>query len=289
MNPKNPINLPGGITAPGVPLRRMAILAAVLLAVLFAPSTASCAVFSWPNPPAWAATGPASGSTETVDYSFNAQGSLAVSVFNSGMTWQTNYPQTANVGAAAAVVTGGTANGTGSLQLYATTAVSTASFAQVTINFNYTGGANNISFQLWDVDAAGSFVDTIKNIQATAVGGGTVYPTTLTGTAGFNTVTGTGAAAVVTGTANAANNTNEGTVNIAFTQTVSSITFQWSNSFAGTPLGAQAIGVGPITFTSIGTAFPEVGSAAGALALCGGLATGGRFRRRRPACGVSRV
>lgn len=279
-NPKNPMNLPEGITAPGIPLRRMTILAAVLLAVLFSPSVALCTVFNWPNPPAWAATGPAIGSTETVDYSFNAQGSLAVSVFNSGATWQTNYPQTASVGTAAAIVTGGTAKGTGSLQLYASAEVSTTTYAQVTINFNYTGGANNISFQLWDVDtSAAQFIDTITNIQATAVGGGIVYPTTLTGTAGFNTVTGTGAAAVVTGTAAAANTTADGTVNIAFTQTVSSITFRWSNTDTG--LGAQAIGVGPITFTGIGTAVPEVNSSSAALMLCGGVMGFALVRRRR--------
>jgi hypothetical protein len=155
-------------------------------------------------------------------------------------------------------------------------------FAEIS---NYVGGVTNPSFQLWDVDASsGTFLDTIKNLQATTTTGTTIYPT-LTPTAGFNQVTGSGASAVITGTNNANNNTNQGTVGVSFTGTVTSISFQWSNGDSA--LLTQSIAISPITFTPVGAAFPEVGSATGALALCGGLLGAGRFRRRRSADAVA--
>lgn len=253
-------------------------------------------IFTWPTGganPTWASP-PASGTTETQDYFTPTGQGIAVSVFNSGQTWQStalggaaNYPlvetnatQTAN-----GDPTGGaTTNG---LILYVNnTANVTTNYVQVTIAFNYTGGANAISFKLWDVDQAGNFTDQISNISATQFGGGTVYPTTLTGSAN-NAVAGSGAGATVTGNGTNTNNSNKGNVTIGFTQTVTSVTFRWSNNLAGGT--TQAIGIGEITFAGQGTAFPEIGSATAALALCGGLVCLGRSRQRRPVCAVSGV
>ena len=60
---------------------------------------------------------------------------------------------------------------------------------------------------------------------------------------------------------------------------ITSISFEWSNGDAG--LLTQSIAISPITFTTVGAAFPEVGSGVGALALCGGLMAAGRIRGRR--------
>jgi hypothetical protein len=214
-----------------------------------------------------------------VDYSFSPQGSLVVSVFNNGVTYQSGYPTVETGGGR--TVTGGTGGGNNVLTLYHTTTSSTSSYTQVTITFNYTGGASGVSFALWDVDTGTQFIDQISNISANAVGGGTLYAT-VTGSLN-NTVTGSGtSAATATGTASNPNTSANANVNISFgTAAITSMTFRWSNQNTGTR-GTQWIGVSPITFTPIGTAFPEVGSAAGALALCGGLMLGRRYRRRRP-------
>ena len=266
-----------------VPVQRASLMAAVILGFMLSCVTCRATTFDWPTSPAWSATGPASGATETVDYGYYANGSTRVSVFNSGMTWQTTAPGYPSVAAGGGgIVNGGLAvNG---LMLFATASASNSSYAQVTIYFQYTGGANNISFNLWDVDSSSpQFTDKISNIVGTTLAGATVQATTITPTATFNQLNGTvGTAGVnVTGIANATNTTNQGNVTIGFTQTVSSITFQWSNAASG--LGAQAIGISPITFTSIGTAFPEVNSSSAALMLCGGVMGFGLIRRRRNA------
>jgi hypothetical protein len=166
------------------------------------------------------------------------------------------------------------------LQLGTSTTASTSSYIQVTINFNYTGGANNISFNLWDVDWGGntSWIDRISNIQATAVGGGTVYPTTLTGSSA-NSVTGSGATALVTGISGSGQTSANGNVSIGFTQTVTSVSFRWSN-IASTSRTTQYIAVSPVTFTGIGTPVPEVNSSVAALLLCAGVLGFARLRCR---------
>ena len=250
---------------------------AVLFLLLLAPFQICHAVtFDWPTTPAWAATGPASGATETIWYGYYANGSVKVSVFNNGETFQAGYPGVAAGGGG--VLNGGTtSNG---LILYHNNASNVVTnYSRVTIDFLYTGGASNITFNLWDVDlGAGVFTDKIANIVGTTLAGATVQATTITPSAGFNQVNGTvGVAGVnVTGVAAAGNTSAQGNVTIGFSQTVKSISFEWSNTLAGGT--TQAVGVSPVTFTGIGTAFPEIGSASGALSLCGGLLA---FRRRR--------
>lgn len=274
------------------PFRSMIKGVACLFLVWFSASTTRGATFSWPTPPVWTTLSPGIGGSQTIDYFPTTAQGVAVTIQNTGAVWNTGYPVVAAGGTG--FVNGGLAvNG---LILQPISESTTATYVQVTINFMYTGGANNISFQLWDVDAtsmgaANGYIDTITNIQATTTGGATVYPTTINNThtsnpaTAYNTITGSGATLTVTGNVPATNNTDQGTVNIGFSQTVTSVTFRYLNT-AGTTRTQQTLGIGPVTFTGIGTAFPEVGSAAGALALCGGLAAGGRFRRRRPARAV---
>ena len=254
----------------------------MLLCFMLAPAMCRAVTFDWPTTPAWSATGPVSGATETVDYGYYANGSIRVSVFNNGETWQPGYPivQTGN----ARTTTGGTSNATNGFQLYNNNVSNVVTnYDKITIYFMYSGGAQNISFNLWDVDAAGNFTDKISNIVGTTLAGATVQATTITPTATFNQVNGTvGVAGVnVTGIGNANNTTSEGTVTIGFTQIVSSISFQWSNDLAGGT--TQAIGISPITFTGLGTVFPEVNSSNAALMLCGGVMGFGLVRRRRRA------
>jgi hypothetical protein len=266
------------------PGRGLPVLAAIFLPLIL--SSADCrsqTTFSWPTTPAWAATGPATGTSETVDYFPSTGTGISVSVFNSGMNWNAGDP-TVQTGSGR-TVTGGTSNSATNNDLFlsVSSATSNSSYAQVTLNFNYTGGAKNVSLTLWDVDSGGgsSFIDTIKNIQATAVGGGVIYPTITTSST--NSLSGTGASQVVVGTSANTDTSANGNVTLNFGATyITSLTFQYSNSFSGT-LGNQWIGISPITFTSSGTAFPEVGSGTAALALCGCLLGVGRFRRRRHA------
>ena len=151
----------------------------LLLALCPCPATWG-AVFDWPTTPAWSGTGPTSGNTQTVDYGYYANGSVSVSVFNSGETWNAGFPivQTG----AARTTTGGTASTVNGFQLYLNNASNVpTNFVHVTINFLYTGGANNISFNLWDVDfGAGIFTDKIANIVGTTALGATVQATTIT-------------------------------------------------------------------------------------------------------------
>lgn len=257
------------------------------LVFLSCATTTRAVTFDWASAPAgsWN-TVLASGTSETVDYFKGGSGfGVAVTVFNNGETLATD---TGGTGAPAVFTTGtGFLDGgtnTRGLVFNASTTASTASYSQVTINFNYVNGVKNVSFAIWDVDSGGGWIDKIANISATAVGGATVFPTTFTSAvAGFNTIAGANGTLAATGTASAANtgaNGNQGNINVAFTQNVTSITFQYSNALAGTRT-TQHIGVGDITFTANGAAFPEVGSAAGSLALCGGMLLGCRVRRRK--------
>jgi hypothetical protein len=109
----------------------------------------------------------------------------------------------------------------------------------------------NLSFQIWDVDAvSGQFADKISNIQALTNLGATVGPDSVTSAVpGYNTITGTGLSTVILGTANANNSTNQGAINITFNGQITQFSFEWSNSDPA--LGAQAIALGPLTYTPV--------------------------------------
>jgi hypothetical protein len=262
-----------------VPSLRRFLVAAICFGLMPFIGDCRAAVFNWPATPAWTAGAPTTGNSVTNDYFPSSGQGISVTLTNSGDTWESGFPSREIVGSGA-TVTGGTPNGTRSLQLGTSTTASTSSYIQVTINFNYTGGANNISFNLWDVDLGGntSWIDQISNIQATAVGGGTVYPTTLTGSSA-NSVTGSGATALVTGISSSGQTSANGNIAIGFTQTVTSVSFRWAN-VASTTRTTQYIGVSPVTFTGIGTPVPEVNSSVAALLLCAGVLGFARLRGR---------
>ena len=256
----------------------------MLLGFMLFSSVCHAATFNWPTPPNWSNPGPTSGNTEIVDYGYNAQGSLRATVFNSGMMYNTIYP-TVQTSAAFPGANGGF-GGQNNLILYADSAAATTSYTQVTITFQYTGGANNVSFSLYDVDFGGNttWIDKITNITGTAVGGGTVNPTSVTGSSS-NSVTGnSGIGWTVTGSAGSGNDSPNGNVIFTFApaQAITSFTFRWSND-ATTTRTTQWIGLSPINFTGLGTAFPEVNSSSAALMLCGGVMGFGLVRRRRSA------
>jgi hypothetical protein len=114
------------------------------------------------------------------------------------------------------------------------------------------------------VDAfSGQFADRISNIQAIALGGTTVGPDSVTSAvAGYNTITGTGLSTIVLGTANAANSTNQGTIDISFAGPITQFSFDWSNNDPA--LGAQAIALGPLTYTVV----PEMSAGWAVALLC---------------------
>jgi len=106
-------------------------------------------------------------------------------------------------------------------------------------------------------------------------------PLTVTGSAD-NTVTGSGTVnATAVGTTNSPNNSATGNVTISSgTIPIQEITFSYYDSNA-TQRTTQIIGISPITFTPIGSATPEMGSALGSLILCGGVVGLGALRRRK--------
>jgi hypothetical protein len=230
-------------------------------------------VFDWPSPPGWTAGAPTPGQTRTQQFTSVNPNDITVDINNngvsgSGATWQAGYPQIS-----ANPLTGGLA--TNALQLYVSSQSSTSSYIRTTITFDTP--VANLSFQIWDVDAvAGQFADKIFNIQGIDLSSNAVGPTSVTSvTPGYNTISGTGLSTVVLGTANAANNTNQGSINITFSGQITSFSFDWSNNDAG--LGAQAIGLGALTYDPV----PEVDQAFGTAALCLTAVLGEKLKRRR--------
>lgn len=260
------------LLAPSGAMRARFCLAGAFL--FTAVATQASVVFDWPSSPGWTAGAPAPGQTKTQQFTSVNPNDITVDINNngasgSGATWQASYPQIS-----ASPTTGGLV-GTNALQLYVSAQSSTSAFIRTTITFDTP--VINLSFQLWDVDAvAGQFADKIWNIQALAQGGGTVGATSVTSvTPGYNTISGTGLATVVLGTANAANNTNQGSITITFAGPITQFSFDWSNNDAG--LGAQAIGLGSLSYDPV----PEFDQGFGAAAACLTAILGERVRRRK--------
>jgi hypothetical protein len=219
-------------------------LQVAVLLFLFTPERAHGIIFSWPAS-GWTAGAPGPGATATQSFTSVAPNDITVSINNngvaaSGAAWQPGYPAINSTNE-----TGGL-SGTNALQLFVTAQSSTSAFIKTTVMF--ANPVTSVSFQIWDVDkAAGQFADQISLIQALAVGGATVGPTSVTSAVpGFNTITGTGLSTVVLGTAGASNTTNQGTIDISFTGPITQFSFEWFNKDGG--LGQQAIALGPISY-----------------------------------------
>jgi hypothetical protein len=209
--------------------------------------------FNWPNPPGWTAGAPPPGQTRTQTFTSLNPNDIMVSINNNGASatgasWQSGYPAINST-----LLTGGF-SGVNALQLYLGSQSSTSSYILTTVSF--ANPVSNLSFQLWDVDAASAYADTITNIQALAFGGGVIAATSVTSAvSGYNTISGTGLSTVVTGTATASNTTNQGTINISFDAPITEFSFRWLNT--DSTLGSQGVGLGPITYT---VAIPEPGA-----------------------------
>jgi hypothetical protein len=258
---------------------RKALLIALWVSAGF--SANASVVFDWPLN-GWTAGTPAPGQTLTQNFTSVNPGDITVSINNDGVssqgaTWQTGYPQLNR-----SPLTGGFAT-ENALQLYVVSQSSTSSYIRTTITFDTP--VVGLSFQIWDVDAvAGQFADKVFNIQALAVGGATVGPDSVTSAVpGFNTITGTGLATVVLGTANASNTTNQGTIDITFAGPITQFSFDWANNDPG--LGAQAIGLGSLTYTPV----PERSPFSAALVFCGVVLARELFAGRRGNRGFRQV
>jgi hypothetical protein len=231
--------------------------------------------FDWPTSPAFPA-GPTNGNSVTQVYG----GLGAVTLTNNGGgAWESGYPTVAIGTAANGLTSGGTTNTEG-LQIFLASEPSVTAYINVVISFGYTGGVTNASFVIWDVDHSTNFTDECKNIVGVTASGALV-PLTVVGSAD-NTVTGSGTVnATAIGTANSPNLNDTGNVTITSgTTPIQEIEFQYLDVNT-TERTTQIIGISPITFTPIGSATPEVGSALGALMLCGGVVGFGALQRRK--------
>ncbi len=213
------------------------------------PAGRASVVFNWPNS-GWTAGQPTTGQTKTQSFTSLSPNDITVAIYNSGVNNQGGYP------AINSTNTTGGFTGVNALQLYISSTPTFGNYLQVTVSF--ASAVTNVSFTLWDCDASpGQFIDKFSNLQATAVGGGTVGVSSATSeVAGYNSITGTGLSTVILGTAGATNTTNQGSVDLAFNQPITSFSFQWSNNDNGR--GAQAVGFGPITYTVVPESNPAL-------------------------------
>ena len=230
-------------------------------------------MFNWPSSPGWTAGTPGQGATVTQSFTSVNPNDITVAIQNGGVNVQGSYPQINHTNE-----TGGLSNVDG-LQLYLSSTPSFGNVLKTTISF--ASPVTNLSFQLWDVDAnPGQFIDKIANLQGLGPDGLTLVgaSSVTSATPGYNSITGTGLSTVILGTADAANNSNQGTINIAFNQPIIQFSFEWSNNDPAT--GAQAIAIGPLTYTPV----PEIDSACSLAATCLLAVLGNKVRRRKAKC-----
>lgn len=235
-----------------------------------APATRASVVFDWPSSPGWTAGTPGQGASVSQQFTSVNPNDITVTLDNGGVNIQGTYPQINNGNE-----TGGFTN-VNALQLYIS---STPQFGNVlTTTVSFASPVTNLSFQIWDVDAnLGQFIDKISNLQALSSDGVTIVgaSSVTSEVPGYNTITGSGLSTVVLGTNSAANNTNQGTIDITFTGSITQFSFNWSNNDNGR--GAQAIALGPLTYDAV----PEYESGLGATAACLTAILEQSIRRRR--------
>jgi hypothetical protein len=193
--------------------------------------------------------------------SYNADPSTPgnVTIGLSGDTqFQTGFPAISNT------ITGGIAGtashpGTNALILGMLFNDKTKSLT-VTIDFNYTYGVSNVSFNLFDIEKSGTYQDQISGITGT-FGTNSITPT-ITGSPA-NTVSGT----TVTGNSAAGDTSSNGNVFIDFgTNLLTEVTFTLGNgSSASRHPGDQSIGLYDISFTPKHA--PEVGPGLASIAV----------------------
>jgi hypothetical protein len=143
----------------------------------------------------------------------------------------------------------------------------------VTVNFSalYTGGVNNVSFTVFDVDfsnaAGNTFQDQLRSIQAIDINGNPVAATITT--SANNTDSGTGLTQTVTGLVTGSD-TNPGSGNSNVTISfgaiaITSFTFTYGSGSGTVPDPTyQHIGIHDITFTAV----PEINPAWSTIGSC---------------------
>jgi hypothetical protein len=154
----------------------------------------------------------------------------------------------------------------------------------VTVTFNYNtwlaNGAYDVSFQLFDIDTDGTYVDQIRSITATTLQGGTIGAT-LTGGSSVALANNGTVSATATGTALEGPSSTGGNLNVDFgTNIITELTFTFGNDpGAKNNPREQDLGIYNITFKK--HAIPETGTSLIAAAGCGLTALFGRWRWRR--------
>jgi len=149
----------------------------------------------------------------------------------------------------------------------------------VTLDFNYAGGVTVPTFNIYDIDFAGEggFQDEIRAIYGITTTGGTVFANIASSGSGFAvTITGTSIYGEL-GTAD--NPLSIGVFSFDPDTRFTSISFIYGSG-PGTPTddpGAQWVALSDINWNPV----PEVGTAIGCLAVCGGLIFGRRRRLER--------
>ncbi len=252
---------------------------AAALCVL-APLLVRGTVLNWPGA-GWTAGAPGPGQTFSQNFTAVTPNDVTVRINNngsssSGDTWSGGYPAINST-----KLTGGL-SGVNGLQLYLTAESATSAFIRTTVTFS--SPVTNLSFQIWDVDASsGQFIDKIFNIQGLAAGPTTVGPSSVTSAVpGFNSISGSGLSTVILGTATASDTTNNGTIDVSFLGPITQFSFDWSNTDPA--VGAQAIALGPLTFTVV----PEASTGPVATILCVIAVAAASISRRRRADSVRR-
>ncbi len=232
-----------------------AAFAVTLFIATTAPDAKASIVFDWPGSPGWTAGAPNQGATGTQSFTSVSPNDISMSLYNGGVNIQGTYPQINSTNE-----TGGLSN-VNALQLYISSTPQFGNVLKTTVSF--ATPVANLSFQIWDVDAkAGQFIDKVANLSGLSQDGITlVGATSVTSeVAGYNSITGTGLSTVILGTNSAANNTNQGTIDVTFAGPITQFSFEWSNNDNGR--GAQAIGLGPLTYDIVPETDPLISTAA---------------------------
>ena len=148
----------------------------------------------------------------------------------------------------------------------------------VTVSFAAFGGATDVSFKLFDIDAGGPYQDQVTSIQALSTDGTTLIAPTIT-TSANNTPIGTGLSQSVVGTATTPStgaNSGRGNVTIDFgTNDIQSFTFTYGSTAAFLDPAYQHFGLYDIDFTPV----PEINPALISVLSC--LTAAGLVLRRR--------
>lgn len=255
-------------------------------ALLFLQSYARAVVLDW-DTVVWT-EGSTSGSYQTDVNDPNTGISINVTP-SSGTPFAPFTGQTPNPMTPA--VSSGFEGGFGSAQGALVIAVDLADAAQtitITISFAATGGASNVSFRLFDIDAGGGSQDQLTLISATSADGTTQIAPTITPGAD-NQLLGTGLSQSVLGqatTPNTGSTSGRGNVMIDFgTNQIQSLTFTFgSTSNFGSNPSYQHFGIHDINFTPVPEMNPALVSTLSCL-----LAAGLIVHRRRATRARSRT